>query len=156
MTTPAVVPTPIQKPIAARTSQEAMAAAPIGLLPQLPLPLRWTPRMLGHPCGRISNLSILPVLPSSSAAGQPYSKRMDVIQRTAGPLTRFQQNKMEKDVGIRNQVIDRLQGVLSRADMLDNMLTAGQLDIAVDPSRPYQLVTRVLGRIIPQGLYTIS
>ena len=93
--------------------------------------------------------------PPVSVGGQAYSKRMGVIQRTPGPLTRFQQNKMEKDVGIRSQVIDRLQGVLSRADMLDSMLTAGQLDIAVDPSRPYQLVTRVLGRIIPQG-YTPS
>jgi hypothetical protein len=83
-------------------------------------------------------------------SGQKYDPRMPVIEKVAGPLTRYQQDRIEKDGNIRRQVIERIQGVYERAGMLDNMLTAGKLQIAVDPKLSYKLITRVLGRLSPE------
>ena len=150
VTTPAVVPTPIQKPIAARTSQEAMAAAPKGkattpITPTIPV----DPKNVG-PSLREDFEPTHPAPATSSAAGQPYSKRMNVIQRTAGPLTRFQREKFQENETTLRQTIERVDGVLQRSGMLDNLLTASKLEIAIDPYRPYQLVTRTIGRLSPE------
>ena len=84
------------------------------------------------------------------AAAQPYSKRMNVIQRTAGPLTQFQRKTFKDNETTLRQTIERVDGVLQRSGMLDNLLTAGKLEIAIDPSRPYQLITRTIGRLTPE------
>jgi hypothetical protein len=89
-------------------------------------------------------------LPAVEKSGSKFNRRMESIPKDAAPLTRYQKDRMQKDANIRRQVIDRLVGVFNRAHMLDNMLVAGKLQLAVDPKLSYKLITRVLGKLSPE------
>jgi hypothetical protein len=77
------------------------------------------------------------------------NKRKNVIKKTTRPLTRYQRDRLYESEATLRQTLERAYGVLQRSDMLDNMLTAGKLEIAINPSRPYQLITRIVGNLSP-------